>query len=118
MRIHHLADDVLCVMLDHLGRPDAWTAVRQACRDLHRVATQRAAWAPYLIPKLHWTYSTGRAVVACAATDVIEVESHEPSYRYRTFALTPTSAVSRPCFECVRNHRYVHIHETWIVGCP
>lgn len=117
MRMNALTDDVVYVILDHLGRPDTWTAMRCTCRDAHRVATQRAAWAPYVIPVLCWTYATGRAVVACTATDVIEVESHEPSFRYRTFALTAASVVSRPCFECVRRNRYVHIHETWIV-CP
>ena len=112
--MHRLPDDVVCLILDQLGGPKAWAAMQRACRDFRRVVAQRVAWKPYLIQKLCWNYSTGRAVIACTASDVLEVDSHEPWFRYRTFALTATSIVSRPCFECVRRNQYVHIHETWI----
>ena len=118
MILHYLSDDVLRVVLDQLGGPTAhaWTTVLQTCRDFRRIAMQRVTWTPYIIPKLHWTYSTGHALVKCTASSVVEVNSHEPSYYYRTFKLTPTSVVSQPHFECVRENSYVHIHKTWITS--
>lgn len=110
----HLPDDVMCIILDRLGRPNAWTVMQQVCRDFDRVVAQRVTWAPYLIPTLYWKYCTGCAIIVCTASDVLEVDSHEPQFHYRTFALTPTSIVSQPCFECVRRNQYVHIHETWV----
>ena len=107
-----LVDDVVRAIIDFLG-PGEWTIVRRVCREFRRIVLQRITWAPFVIPTLRWTYSTGYVIHECRASDVVEVESHEPNYNYRTFALTSTSVVSRPCFGTCRE-RFVHIHTTWV----
>lgn len=109
-----LPDDATRAILDALGVP-SWPTVRRVNRDLSRVLAERITWAPHVHRRLRWTYATGHGRhVACEATDVVEVAPHEPQYNYRTFALTPTSAVSTPHYECVRQSKYVHIHASWI----
>ena len=106
-----LLDDLVRTIVDFLG-PGEWTMIRLVCHDFNRIALQRITWTPFIVPTLRWTYSTGYVIHECDACDVLEVESHEPYYNYRTFALTPTSSVSHPCFG-VRG-LFVHIHKSWV----
>ena len=70
------------------------------------------------ISKLVWHYVDPPLVWAFSVSNVIEVQSLEPEYNYRSFLLTSFTkcpATIMPHARTINGRKLLHVHESWIV---
>ena len=110
MHLSELIDDVLECIVSHLPVLDLVNA--------ERVAAFLARHAKPLldarqIHRLVWSYASPPYLLRFTVANVVEIDSLEPSYHYRSFACRRKQQKSL-CMRDVCGVQVVHVHRTWI----